>query len=140
MRQVTTACSSVSSPSRAPRGEVAARLRLPCACRGVLRLTNFRRRCFDVAAQTVGLAGLTPHELRHTAASLAIGAGANVKAVQRMLGHKSAAMTLDVYADLFDDDLAAVADRLDAATPIRGVPEVRPQATVTPITRRNTAL
>ena len=40
---------------------------------------------------------------------------ANVKAVQRMLGHASAAMTLDVYADLFDDDLDAVADALDAA-------------------------
>ena len=31
-----------------------------------------------------------------------------------MLGHASAAITLDVYADLFDDDLEAVADRLDA--------------------------
>ncbi len=41
-------------------------------------------------------------------------AGANVKAVQRMLGHASAAMTLDRYADLFDDDLDAVAERLDA--------------------------
>lgn len=41
-------------------------------------------------------------------------AGANVKAVQRMLGHASAALTLDRYADLFDDDLDAVADRLDA--------------------------
>ena len=40
-------------------------------------------------------------------------AGANVKAVQRMLGHSSAAMTLDVYADLFEDDLDAVADALD---------------------------
>ena len=30
-----------------------------------------------------------------------------------MLGHASAAMTLDTYADLFDDDLDAVADRLD---------------------------
>lgn len=40
-------------------------------------------------------------------------AGANVKAVQRMLGHAKASMTLDVYADLFDDDLEAVADRLD---------------------------
>jgi integrase len=39
--------------------------------------------------------------------------GANVKVVQRMLGHASAAMTLDVYADLFDDDLTAVADKLD---------------------------
>jgi hypothetical protein len=34
-----------------------------------------------------------------------VSAGANVKAVQRMLGHASAAMTLDIYADLFDDDL-----------------------------------
>ncbi len=40
-------------------------------------------------------------------------AGANVKAVQRMLGHASAAMTLDVYADLFDDDLDAVATALN---------------------------
>ena len=44
-----------------------------------------------------------------------ISAGANVKAVQRMLGHKSAAMTLDIYADLFDDDLDAVADRMEEA-------------------------
>lgn len=35
-----------------------------------------------------------------------------MKVVQRMLGHSSAAMTLDVYADLFDDDLTGVADRL----------------------------
>lgn len=56
---------------------------------------------------------LTPHDLRHTAASLAISSGANVKVVQRMLGHKSAAMTLDVYADLFPDDLEQVAERLD---------------------------
>ena len=60
---------------------------------------------------------MTPHDLRHTAASLAVSAGANVKAVQRMLGHASAAMTLDVYADLFDDDLDAVAIALnDGAT------------------------
>ena len=58
---------------------------------------------------------LTIHDLRHTAASLAISAGANVKAVQRMLGHASAAMTLDVYADLFDDDLDGVATALDQA-------------------------
>ena len=43
---------------------------------------------------------VTAHDLRHTAASLAISAGAHAKVVQRMLGHASAAMTLDVYADL----------------------------------------
>ena len=53
---------------------------------------------------------ITPHALRHTAASLAISAGANVKVVQRMMGHVSAAMTLDVYADLFECDLDKVAE------------------------------
>ncbi|MEG9246839.1 site-specific integrase [Arthrobacter sp. Soc17.1.1.1] len=48
---------------------------------------------------------VTPHDLRHTAASLSISAGANVKVVQRMLGHKSAKVTLDTYAALFPDDL-----------------------------------
>ena len=56
---------------------------------------------------------LTPHEMRHTAASLAISAGANVKAVQRMLGHASAAVTLDVYSVVFDSDLDTVAAALD---------------------------
>ncbi|SIN91947.1 tyrosine-type recombinase/integrase [Agromyces cerinus] len=71
---------------------------------------------------------VTPHDLRHTAASLAISAGANVKAVQRMLGHASAAMTLDVYSDLFDDDLNAVADRLDAAYREANVSKMWPDA------------
>jgi integrase len=38
-----------------------------------------------------------------------------VKAVQRMLGHAKASMTLDTYADLFDEDLDAVAVGLDEA-------------------------
>jgi integrase len=46
------------------------------------------------AATKVGLEGLVPHELRHTAASLAIASGATVKSV-RMLGHASATLTLD---------------------------------------------
>jgi hypothetical protein len=58
---------------------------------------------------------VTPHALRHTAASLAIAAGANVKVVQTMLGHKSATMTLDLYGHLFGDQLDQVADAMDAA-------------------------
>lgn len=65
-------------------------------------------------------------------------AGANVKAVQRMLGHKSAAMTLDVYSGLFDDDLDGVAEHLDAAARVSGVPLVCPEATVTSLTQRET--
>jgi integrase len=73
--------------------------------RGVLRIATFRARVFNAAVGK--LLGLdengepttdwprpTLHDLRHTAASVAISAGANVKAVQTMLGHKSAALTL----------------------------------------------
>jgi integrase len=81
---------------------------------GPLRVSNFRARFFDAAVKRAGLA-LAPHDLRHTAASLAIQSGANVKAVQRMLGHASAAMTLDTYAGLFDTDLESVAERMNQA-------------------------
>ena len=84
---------------------------------GVLRLRNWRRRTFDPARDQAGLGSLTPHDLRHTAASLVIASGANVKAVQRMLGHASAAMTLDVYAGLFGDDLDAMGVALDQHVP-----------------------
>jgi integrase len=67
----------------------------------------------DVAILVVE--GLVPHGLRHTTASLAISAGANVKVVQRMLGHATAAMTLDLYGHLLDDDLSGVADALGKA-------------------------
>ena len=81
-----------------------------------MRYPNFRRRDWDKAVEAAGLGDLdlTPHKLRHTAASLAITAGADVKVVQTMLGHKSAAMTLDVYGHLFPDRLDEVADVLDA--------------------------
>jgi integrase len=88
-----------------------------------LRAPIFRRAAFDRAAAAIGMPGLHPHELRHTAASLAIASGANVKVVQQMLGHKSAAMTLDQYGHLFGDQLDEIADAMDAAVEIsRGRP------------------
>jgi len=85
-----------------------------------LRLPNSKDGWFAAAVRRAqkddrNLPRVTPHDLRHTAASLAVSAGANVKAVQRMLGHASAAMTLDTYSDLFDDDLDAVSIALDRA-------------------------
>lgn len=89
---------------------------------GWMRANNVRRRWWDQAVKASGVPeGLTPHELRHTAASLAISAGASIKGVQRMLGHSSAALTLDRYGHLFDDDLGLVADRLHQLA--RPVPE-----------------
>jgi integrase len=55
------------------------------------------------------------HDLRHTAASLAIRENASVKIVQAMLGHRSATQTLDRYGHLYPSDLDALAERLDRA-------------------------
>lgn len=82
---------------------------------GFVRRPNSQHGWFVAAARAAGVEGLTPHDLRHTAASLAVQAGAHVKAVQRMLGHESAALTLDTYADLFDSDLDDVASAMDRA-------------------------
>ena len=73
---------------------------------GGLRNSNWRARGFAPAVAKCQKAdesfpSITPHDLRHTAASVAVSAGANVKAVQRRLGHAKASMTLDTYADLF---------------------------------------
>jgi len=89
-------------------------LRLPNSKDGWFAGAVRRARKIDPTFQHV-----SPHDLRHTAASLAISAGANVKAVQRMLGHASASMTLDTYADLFDDDLDHVAGALSRAREAR---------------------
>jgi integrase len=83
-----------------------------------LRMGNFRRDHFKKAITTLtandpDFPRVTMHDLRHTTASLAVSAGANIKALQRMLGHAKASMTLDTYADLFDDDLDAVSIALN---------------------------
>jgi integrase len=96
----TDGCTPADLVFTAPRG-------------GPLRPSHFRSRVWLAAVAECGLGDLMPHDLRDTAASLAISSGASVKAVQRMLGHKSAAMTLDVYGGLYDDDLEDLADRLE---------------------------
>ena len=76
---------------------------------GYLPRPKSHRGWFAGAVKCAKVQKITPHDLRHTCASLAVSAGVNVLALQRMLGHKSAKVTLDTYADLFDDDLDAVA-------------------------------
>ena len=82
---------------------------------GPIRAAIFRRGHFDAAATAIGVPELHPHELRHTAASLAIANGADVKVVQQMLGHSSATMTLDTYGHLFENRLDEVGSALDKA-------------------------
>lgn len=89
------------------------------------RTSDGSRSWFKTALAKAELPSMTVHDLRHTAASLAVQSGANVKTIQRMLGHTSAAMTLDVYSDLFDDDLDAVAAALDRAASEVGARRLR---------------
>lgn len=70
---------------------------------------------FGKAILDSGVPSLRIHDLRHTTAAIAISAGANVKAVQKLLGHKDARETLNTYAALFERDLDEVAARMDAA-------------------------
>lgn len=70
---------------------------------------------FAGAVKRASVQRITPHDLRHTAASLSISSGANVLAVSRMLGHENPQVTLKTYADLFDTDLDKVSDALDTA-------------------------
>lgn len=81
-----------------------------------VNLHNWRNRVWTRAVRTAGLENrqLSPKALRHTAASMAIAAGADVKVVQRMLGHADASMTLNTYADLWPDRLDEVAQAVSA--------------------------
>jgi integrase len=69
---------------------------------------------FVAAVRRAKVQKISPHDLRHTCASIAISSGVNVLALSRMLGHQSAKVTLDTYADLFDTDLDAVAAAIDS--------------------------
>lgn len=72
----------------------------------------FYNRVWLPALDSTGLRSVDPdpHDLRHHAASAAIAAGANPKLVQRMLGHKDASITMNVYAHLWEDDMDQVMD------------------------------
>jgi integrase len=92
-----------------------------------LRVSTFGT-AFTAAARAIGVPDLHPHQLRHTAASLAIASGADVKVVQQMLGHASATMTLDTYGHLFEDRLNEVGDAMDAAREAARARRARAQA------------
>ena len=77
------------------------------------RRSNFSRRIFQPAVERAGLVPFRPHDLRHTAASLAIEAGGHVKQVQQLLGHASAVTTMDRYAHLLGGADEALAQKMD---------------------------
>lgn len=82
---------------------------------GIIRNRNWSKRVFHPAIASLGedFPKITPHSLRHTAASMAISNGADIKVLQLMLGHANAVMTLNQYGHLYPDRLDEIADALD---------------------------
>jgi hypothetical protein len=85
---------------------------------------NFRSRIWTPAVAGAGLAPLRIHDLRHTTASFAIAAGADVKTLQPMLGHASAVMTLDRYGLMpgRGEDVARLLDALARSARTERIP------------------
>lgn len=80
---------------------------------GPLSESNWKRSVgWSQACSKIGRPGLRPHDLRHTCASIWLGSGADPKVVQRVLGHASAAMTMDLYGHLIDQNLWEAAGRI----------------------------
>jgi integrase len=93
---------------------------------GPLRESNWKRSVgWRAAKVTAGVPDVRVHDLRHTAASLWLAAGADPKVVQRVLGHATAAMTMDLYGHLVDTSLWQAARLVGAP---RGHPSRRRDA------------
>lgn len=80
----------------------------------MLRSNNWRRHThWNQALEKTDLAPLTIHELRHTYASLARKSGADLRYVQKTMGHSTPTVTANIYSDLYADELDQVAANLD---------------------------
>jgi integrase len=75
---------------------------------------NMLQRRADEAWKDAGLERLTPHEGRHTFASLMIAAGVNAKALSTFMGHAKIGITLDRYGHLMPGSEDEAAGLLDA--------------------------
>jgi integrase len=80
-----------------------------------LRNTNFVRRVFRPALKEAGVKTIRIHDLRHTAASIAISAGATPNMVKEMLGHSDVQTTMRIYAHIFEADRETVAANVNRA-------------------------
>lgn len=74
-------------------------------------LHTFYKR-FKAIAAGIGRPDARPHDLRHTAATVAIASGADIKSVQDLLGHATASFTLNVYAHTSEQMMKDTAARM----------------------------
>ncbi|TFE31044.1 site-specific integrase [Frankia sp. B2] len=75
------------------------------------------RRDFAALVDDAGLPPIRVHDLRHLAATLALAAGADLKAVQALLGHSSIAITADTYTHVLPELAEAIAENVARLIP-----------------------
>jgi integrase len=80
---------------------------------GYLRYDNFMARYWRPSVRRAGLAPLTFHQLRHTAAAFMIDEGAGQEQVKRRMGHEDIRTTYNVYGHLFPDREDELVEALD---------------------------
>lgn len=81
---------------------------------GAMSVGWFRVR-FDKAVTAIGVPGITPHTLRHTAGSLAISEIGSVVVASKLLGHRNVTTTANVYSHMLDGDWDKLAAAMDSA-------------------------
>ena len=82
--------------------------------RGRYYVINTFYRRFKRIAASIGRPDARPHDLRHTAATVAIAAGSDVKSVQDMLGHATASFTLSTYCHTSERMMKDTANRMQS--------------------------
>jgi len=93
---------------------------------GYLRRSNFRRRVWVPATETVGVAGFRFHDLRHTGATLAAATGAPLRALMSRMGHSTPVATLRYQHLIAGQDAAIAAAMNSAARSVKSHPTDRP--------------
>lgn len=83
---------------------------------GLAMTVGWFRVRFDKAVEKLEYGEVTPHTLRHSAGSLALSEGASVVTVQKLLGHRNATTTMNVYSHMMPDDFDNLAAAMDKAS------------------------
>ena len=97
---------------------------------GPIRLSTWRRRVWQPAAQRAGLVGVKFHDLRHTHVAWLIADGAHPKAIQVRVGHASITTTLNTYGHLMKGMDEQLVEGLESRAAKAAAPSPRPETKV----------
>lgn len=82
---------------------------------GQMLVNNTMDRALRTVCADAGVPRLTPHEVRHTGASLMVDMNENLKVISERLGHSSIAMTADIYLEVSEGLQRQVSERMARA-------------------------